>query len=188
MQEEVSATNVVHLLLLVPEIMVGVLVVLTEGEAVGDKAVEAVVMMVEVVEVAEVVLMAIIKGEMMVGMGRSLQLRPPLMVGRVAITHHQAIFTGILVMERMQFLHLRAILVDLIRIPHHMVLLVVMAAMLWVVPAMVDVVADQVDMTVAGRVDMMVAGLVDMMVGTVVIQEMLEVDMALLLPRLLLGR
>lgn len=180
MQEEVSVTNVVHLLLLAPEIRVELVVVGIEGEVVGDKAGEAVVTMAEMVVVVEVVLM-VIKEEMMVDMARSLQLRLPLMVGKVAITHHLLIvMVGILVMERMQFLHLQAILVDPIRIPHHMVLLLATVVMLWVVPAMVDVVADQVGMMVAGQVGMMV--------GTVKKQEILEVDMVLLQLRLLLGR
>ena len=102
-----------------------------EEEMEVDEVVEAIAMMVEVVEVEEAVLMAVIKEEMMVVMVRLLHLYPLLMAGQVAITRHlQTIMVGMLVMKRMQFLHLPATLVDLIHIPHHTVLLLVMEVIL----------------------------------------------------------
>lgn len=130
----------VHPLLLVLEIMEAVVVEVTGEEVAGEEVVEtiimtvevveAVIMMVEVVEVVEVVLMAVIKEEMTVATVKFPHLHPPLTVGRMAITHLQIITVGTLVMERMQFLRLQAILEDLVHIPHRMVLLVVMVVML----------------------------------------------------------
>ena len=122
-----------------------IVVAAIEEEVEVDEVVEAIAMMVEVVEVVEVVLMAVIKEEMMVFMVRLLQLYPLLMVDQVAITCYlQIIMVGKLVMKRMQFLHLLTILVDLIHIPHHMVLCLVME----VIPVTEGVVADQEDMMV----------------------------------------
>lgn len=116
-----------HPLLPVLEIVVAAVI----EDMVVTEVVELIIMMVEVVEAIEVVHMVVIKEEMRVGMGKFLRLHPHLMVRLVAVTHHLRTLTeGTLIMEQMQFLHLQAILVGLIHIPHHMVPLLVMEVML----------------------------------------------------------
>lgn len=117
------------LVIVVAAVEVGI----TEVEVVGDMAVieggevvimtgEGVIIMVEVELGAEVVLMAVTRGLKTVALVKLLPLHPNLMV---VMPHHPALILGCLILELKQFLLLQAIQVDLHRILHHMVPLLV---------------------------------------------------------------
>lgn len=123
-------------------VVAAVVVGITEVEVVGDMAVieggevvimtgEGVIIMLEVELGAEVVLMAVIRGLKTVALVKLLPLHPNLMV---VMPHHPALILGCLILELKQFLLLQAIQVDLHRILHHMVLLLLVAMVQAVVP------------------------------------------------------
>lgn len=145
--------------LLLPVLVIVVAAVevgITEVEVVGDMAVieggevvimtgEGVIIMLEVELGAEVVLMAVIRGLKTVALVKLLPLHPNLMV---VMPHRPALILGCLILELKQFLLLQAIQVDLHRILHHMVLLLLVAMVQAVVPGEVVGVGMMVGMAV----------------------------------------
>lgn len=147
------------MLLLLPVLVIVVAAVevgITEVEVVGDMAVieggevvimtgEGVIIMLEVELGAEVVLMAVIRVLKTVALVKLLPLHPNLMV---VMPHHPTLILGCLILELKQFLLLQAIQVDLHRILHHMVLLLLVAMVQAVVPGEVVGVGMMVGMAV----------------------------------------
>lgn len=201
MLEELSVTSVVLQLPLELGTVVAVAVVIIEGEAVEEDmvetgevevvimmgaevatmkgvkevtmmVVEVVIMMVEV-EAVEVVPMVVTKAETMVGTARFLHLlQSRHTVGPVVISrHHTAVMAEMPTMEQKQSLLRRAILVDLPRTLHLMVVLqVVMVVIMLVMRGLVA--GEVVVVAVAAGVVVTIVGMV--LVIVVVMAQLLQ--------------